>query len=86
MSAFDANGVLPGFSSSGASATLEVAFPGAIHSVALEQGSFGFDNFAFDGLVPVPEPGTLALIVVGTIELAAGRMGVNRERLPPGAG
>ena len=54
--AFDINGTLLDSATGGASATLTVRSPGAIHSVRIEQGPMGFDNFTFDGLVEAIVP------------------------------
>jgi hypothetical protein len=70
LMAFDQNGVLLGSSSGGASSTLGLTFPASIHSVVLQQGPVGFDNFTFDGLVAVPEPGTMTLFAAGAVWLA----------------
>lgn len=53
LEAFDINGVTIGSSTGGASANLRVEAPGSIHSIVLQQGPFGFDDFIFDGLTAV---------------------------------
>ena len=76
LEAFDFNGNLLGTSSGGASATLRVDAPGAIHFARVQQGPMAFDDFTFDGLQPIaalavtpPRPGragtTNTLVVTG---------------------
>ena len=62
-----------GYFSGTNTAPLALSFPGRIHSVVFEQGPFAFDNFTFDGLVVVPEPATLSLILIAALSLARWR-------------
>jgi hypothetical protein len=73
LDAFDANGALLGTVTGGASATLTLTFDDQIHSIRIRQGPMAFDDFAFDGLQAVPEPGGCTAALGTVIALGACR-------------
>jgi hypothetical protein len=62
FSAFDVNGQLLG---SVSQFPMQLSFPSRIHSVVLSGGPVAFDNFTFDGLMPIPEPTPVILAIIG---------------------
>jgi hypothetical protein len=80
LEAYDINGVMLGSKAGGGTKkaeSLEVTFPGSIHSVRILQGPMAFDDFTFGDVVPVPEPATMLLFGAGLIGLGA----VGRRKL-----
>jgi hypothetical protein len=73
LDAFDVNGALLGTAMGGASATLSLTFEDRIHSIRIRQGPMAFDNFTFDGLQAVPEPGACTAALGAVLAMLMGR-------------